>query len=275
MTQSIDPVAFRAFELAGWEHAAQPYAMHWGSLTRQAIGPLLDAIHAAPGVRVLDVASGPGWVSAAASERGARPVGVDFSPAMVRQAGRATPASRFLVGDAEELPLRDESFGAVAINFGLLHLGRPERAVAEAQRVLRRGGRVGLTVWAPPDEAVVFGIVLQAVAAQGDPNVPLPAGPPFFRYSDPEEARRLLLTAGFADPVVTQISQTWHLPSTDAVFEAMYEGTARTGGLLRRQTPAQLAAIRAAVLDDLASYVYDDGALELPMPAVLASAIKP
>ena len=272
--QSVDPQAFRAFELANWDQASGPYATYWGSLTRQAIGPLLAAAHTEAGTEVLDVACGPGWVTAAASGRGARPIGVDFSPAMVQRARGAYPSLTFQVGDAEDLVFADGSFDAVAINFGLLHLGRPERAISEAHRVLRPGGRLAFTVWAPPHESVVFGIVLGAVGAHGDPHVPLPPGPPFFRYSDPEEASRLLTTAGFVEPTVDKIPQMiWRVESAEAVFAALYEGTARTAGLLRRQTPAQLAAIRAAVLDELGAYERD-GAIDLPMPAVLSSATR-
>jgi ubiquinone/menaquinone biosynthesis C-methylase UbiE len=270
----IEPRAFWAFELAGWEHAAEPYQRHWGSLTRQAIPSLLEAIRADSGVGLLDVACGPGWVSAAADERGARPLGIDFSPNMVQRARQFAPGLGFVVGDAEELPLSASRVDAVAINFGLLHLGRPERAIEEAFRVLRPGGRVGFTVWAPPEEAVVFGVVLRAVSTYGDPKVPLPAGPPFFRFSDPEEARSLLAKTGFVDPAVERIDQVWRVPSAADVFEAMHQGTARTGGLLRRQTPLQLESIRAAVLAELNPYTVGD-MVELPMPAVLASATKP
>lgn len=54
----------------------------------------------------------------------------------------------------------------------------------------------------------------------------------------------------------------------------MHRGTARTGGLLRRQTPEALAAIRAAVLEELEGYV-QDGEVRLPMAALLASAAAP
>ncbi len=133
--------AFRAFEHAGWQGAALRYDDAFGSLTRQAIDPLLDAAQVRSGARVLDVASGPGYVAAAAAARGARVTGVDFSLAMVRLARAQNPAVKFRTGNAEALPFRDGSFDAVVMNFGMLHLARPEHAVGEALRVCRRGRR--------------------------------------------------------------------------------------------------------------------------------------
>lgn len=266
--------SFRSFELAAWERAAHPYADHWSSLTSQAVDPLLEAAAAGRGARVLDVATGPGWAAAAAAERGASPIGLDFSVAMVRLAARNHSAIRFIVGDAEDLPFADGSFDAVVMNFGLLHLGRPDQAMQEAHRVLRSGGRTAFTVWSQPEEAVAFGMILRAIQARGDANVPLPEGPPFFHFSHAEESRRLLLRAGFTSPTIARVPQVWRLPSPDAVFEAYYKGTARTGGLLRRQTSGALAAIRAAVRDELRGY--DRGAgVEVPMPAMLAWGVRP
>lgn len=166
----IDLAKFRIFEHAGWEHAVQPYADAFGSLTIQAVEPLLDAAGVASGTRVLDVACGPGWAAEAAAERGARAIGVDFSAAMVASAARTYPSIEFREGDAEELPFRESEFDAVIMNFGLLYLPRPEQAMREAHRVLRVGGRFAFTVWAPPEEAVVFGMVLRAVEKYGKPS---------------------------------------------------------------------------------------------------------
>jgi ubiquinone/menaquinone biosynthesis C-methylase UbiE len=162
---------------------------------------------------------------------------------MVAEASRRFPALEFRQGDAEALPFPDGCFDAVAMSFGLMHLGRPEQALREARRVLRPGGRIGFTVWCAPAEAVGLGLVLDAVRAHGNAAVPLPPGPPFFRYSDPTESRSVLLDAGFTRPEVTRLPQLWRLPSSDA----LYDGSVRMAGLLRAQTPEAFPAIRAAV----------------------------
>jgi SAM-dependent methyltransferase len=273
-SQAADPAAFHAFERAGWERIPQAYQEAFGTLTTQAIDPLLDAVGAAPRVRLLDVASGPGYVAAAAEKRGAEVVGVDFSAGMVAEARRRYPAIDFRVGDAEALPFPAARFDAVVMSFGLLHLGRPDQALTEAQRVLRSGGRVGFTVWAPPEDAIGFSIVLGAIQRHGRLDVPLPPGPPFFRFSDPEECRRTLVAAGFRAPAVTRVPQVWHLRSLDALFEIMRGSTVRTAGLLQAQTPEAQDAIRAATREAVRPY-QRAGLIALPMPAILASAVKP
>jgi hypothetical protein len=140
--------------------------------------------------------------------------------------------------------------------------------------VLRSGGRIGFTVWARPDTAVAFGIVLGAVERHGRLDVPLPPGPPFFRFSEPAEARRVLLELGFQAPETRIVPQVWRLPSGDALFDIMRDGTVRTAGLLRAQTAEALEAIRAEIREAVARY-RRDGAIELPMPAVLSSAVRP
>ena len=88
------PTAFHDFEHAGWQRAAAYYADTFGTLTVQATEPLLDAAAVAPARALLDVASGPGYVAAAAAARGATVVGLDFSTLMVEEARRRYPAHR-------------------------------------------------------------------------------------------------------------------------------------------------------------------------------------
>jgi SAM-dependent methyltransferase len=268
----LDPSAFHEFEHAGWERAAEHYSDAFGELTAQTAGPLLEAAGVVSGARVLDVATGPGYIAAAAAALGAAVTGLDFSPAMIAEARRRqAPAIDFRDGDAEALPFADATFDAVVMNFGLLHLARPEAALAEARRVLNPDGRYAFTIWAAPEQAVGFGMVLRAVQEHGMAQVALPEGPPFFRFSDADECRRTLEAIGFAGVKVKTLALEWRLSSPDAVFDALSRGGVRTAAVLRAQTPAALDAIRRAVRAEVETYARD-GSFILPMPAVLASA---
>lgn len=83
---------------------------------------------------VLDVGAGTGGFAATLPVT-ARWIGLDASATQLAKARR--PVVR---GDARLLPFADETFGAVACHWMLYHLEAPERAIAEAHRVLRRGG---------------------------------------------------------------------------------------------------------------------------------------
>lgn len=275
MTDSREsyPLAFRAFEHAGWQQAATRYAQDFEQLTTQTVEPLLAATLVTKGTRLLDVATGPGYVARVAADRGATVVGIDFSPAMLERACRNAPAVEFREADAAELPFGDASFDVVTMNYGLLHLSEPERAIAEAYRVLCPGGRFAFSVWAGPDAALGLGITLSAIQRHGNIAVPLPAGPPFFRFSDSNESNRVLAQAGFERPLVQRIPQMWSLRSPEALYEVMLHATVRTAGLLRAQTPEALAQIREAIIDGARQYSQGSG-IAIPMPAMLASARK-
>jgi ubiquinone/menaquinone biosynthesis C-methylase UbiE len=265
--------AFSAFERQGWEKLAQAYHSYYASLTDQSIEALLVALNLQPGACLLDVATGPGYLAAAAAARGATVVGVDFAAAMVEQASKLHPALAFRVGNAEALPFADQSFDAVGSNFGWHHFPHPEKALSEAYRILRPGGRIAFTVWASPDKCTGIDMVLRAIAAHGNPDVELPAAPPFFRFSDWRECERVLIEAGFVEPKVRDVDQIWHIRAPETPFHALMRGGVRVAAILRAQTPEALALIENAVSESASAYRVD-GAVQVPMPAVLASARK-
>jgi len=264
--------AFRQFEYEGWNRLSEGYHRHWEHLTTQIVPAMLDAVEVVAGMEVLDVASGPGYVSGSASRRGAHTTGLDFSENMVALASRNFPGLSFTRGDAEILPFGDKSFDAVLINFGLLHFPDADRALAEAYRALRPGGRLGFTAWAGPEGSAI-GIAMGAIAREGTLDVDLPAGTPIFRFADHGECARTLGEIGFADPVSTDMLLTWSLPAVDMLMDVFNEATARTSGLLRAQDPARLPTIKAAMTAGCRPFERD-GRAELPMPSVLTVATK-
>ena len=268
--------AFTQFEHEGWERVAGQYDSVWSSSTRQFIGPLLDAAEVSSGLSVLDVGCGPGYVSAAAAERGAIPVGLDFSREMIGIATRMFPGIEFREGNAQELPFAETTFDRVVANFALLHLAAPERACAEAGRVLKPGGKFGFTTWARVEENPFVKLVDEAIQAHADLNVELPPGPPYYLFNGPEEFREALARAGFdggsMNFKVHRIE--WKVPTARFVFDAELKAGVRTAGLLARQRPEALRAIQAAIEEAMKAYARDDG-FAIPKAAYVVAAAKP
>src|ERR1700736_1728220 len=190
--------AFTEFEHQGWERVADKYDSVWSTSPRQFIPPLLDAAQVSAGMSILDVGCGPGYVSTAAAARGAKPIGLDFSKEMIAIAKKKFPNIEFREGDAQDLPFADASFDRVLANFALLHLSDPERACAEAFRVLKPGGKFGFTTWARKEENPFIKLVDDAIQAHANVDVDLPPGPPYYLFAGKEEFRQALQRAGFA-----------------------------------------------------------------------------
>ena len=266
---------FTTFEHAGWERVAQKYDSVWSSLTRQFIPHLISAAEVSPDMSVLDVACGPGYVSAAAKESGAVSTGLDFSEKMIAIAKEMFPNILFMQGDAQDLPFEDASFDRILINFGLLHVSHPERACAEACRVLKPKGRLGFSVWAGPEKNPGAKIVNDAIEAHADLDVGLPEGPPRYLYGEREECRKVLEEAGFDGNSMSYETHTveWHLPRASYFFEAERDAGVRTTGLLARQSPQKLEAIRIAIENEMQRYAKGNEFV-LPMTAHVVAVSK-
>src|SRR3954467_3466848 len=107
---TVDADAFREFERAAHNRLARSYAEFFTPITDLATSRLLQAANVGPGVWVLDVASGPGSVAAAAGARGAQAVGVDLAPRMIELARQLHPEIKFIEAEVENLPFSDGSF---------------------------------------------------------------------------------------------------------------------------------------------------------------------
>lgn len=266
--------AFEEFEKSGWENAADPYHEHWGLLSSQSAGPMLDAAEVSAGSRVLDVATGAGYVAAAAAHRNATAIGVDFSSAQVELARRTYPSIEFRQANAEALPFDAGSFDAVVIGFGLNHLPVPEAAFQEAHRVLRNGGWFAFTVWAEPRAGEGFGIVMSALERYSQPNSKIPPAPPYFRFADSEEVRRQFERSGFVGATTRIVPQYWRHRSPDLVFDAFHDGAVRATAMLRSQPEHIRESIRSAVREDVRKLGAQD-TFVVPVPAALSAGRKP
>lgn len=111
------------------------------ALTRR----FVDALSAGAAGLILDVACGPGIISAALAATARTVFAFDLTPDMLRQARlRCAAAARknvfFIAGDATRLPFAPAAFDAVVTRLSVHHFSRPARSITEMVRVLRPGG---------------------------------------------------------------------------------------------------------------------------------------
>jgi len=272
---------FKAFERAGWQKLADSYYEVTHASTSMAAERLLEAVgcvgEAARGMRLLDVACGPGYSAGAAAERGAEAEGVDFAASMVAKAAGLYPKARFWEGDAEDLPYPNAMFDAVVCAFGILHFADPDKAIAEAHRVLLPGGRYAFTAWRPAEEVETFKIFRGAISEFGSLEVDLPEAPPMFRFGDEAEAERAMAAAGFEDVSTTRF--VIHRETTPAaLLDNLAKATVRTRALFEAQAESAKPKIRADIVARAEALMTERGGgdvLKLEMPAVMATGVKP
>jgi len=226
-----------------------------------------------PGMRLLDLACGPGYVSEKAKESGASPVGVDFSPQMIRIAKARNPEMEFNEGDAENLNFESGSFDAVSMNFGMLHMADPEKVFSEAQRILRKGGRFGFTVWSEPEESPVSKLVEDAINSYADFSFDIPEGPSAFLFCNPDECKKVFAKTGFSPSSFLYSKHTvgWEVPTASFLFESELNGGVRTAALLAYQTKSTLDKIRIRIEREVENFKSGD-IYSLPFAAHIISA---
>jgi demethylmenaquinone methyltransferase / 2-methoxy-6-polyprenyl-1,4-benzoquinol methylase len=178
------------------------------------------ATRLAAGEVAVDVACGTGALTREleAIAPGALVVGMDFSQEMLKRArptGGATsvppdppPPSRYVAGDALQLPLADASVDVVTIAFGLRNLPEPGQGLLEFRRVLRPGGRLVVCEFSTPVVPVLRGVYrryltrLMPVAARrltSDPEAYQYLARSIGAWPDQPGLARWMQQAGFAE----------------------------------------------------------------------------
>jgi SAM-dependent methyltransferase len=272
MNSHFDPGAFQLFEQLGWERKAGAYYALYAPISGYVIDALLDAAGVGPGLRVLDVGSGPGYVTARAAQRGAQVIGVDLAEAMVRLARQLHPGLYFEVGDAQILAFPTGSFDAVVGNFALQHLPHQLQALEGFVRVLVPGGRLAMTVWDEPTRCRFLGLFTDSVRLAGaSPPPDLPAGPPMAASDGAYED--LLTTAGFQAPRIQTIAYHHHFTDADELWNGLLSASVRTAALITGQAPEVQARIRAMFDGLIVDYATPEG-LEIPISVKLLSASR-
>ena len=113
-----------------------------------------------PGMMILDIAAGTGSSSRPLVDKGAEVTALDFSHGMIEQGRKQNKNINFVQGDALKLPFEDNSFDVTTISFGLRNTSNTEKALKEALRVTKDGGRIVVAEFSHPVNPVFKKIYL-------------------------------------------------------------------------------------------------------------------
>ncbi|SDJ41105.1 methyltransferase domain-containing protein [Streptomyces indicus] len=234
-------------------HDALPAARRLRARTYE----LLDA---GPGRRIVDAGCGAGRAVGELGERGARAVGVDIDPDMLRIARERHPQAEFRAADLAELPFGDATSDGYRADKVLHTLPDPSRALAEARRVLVPGGRAVL-VGQDWDTFVVDAadpaLTRTIVQARAD------------LVTNPRAARAhraLLLDAGFTDVTVEVHTSVFTDHGALALLGGFAAAAARTGAITAEESAAWMEDQRQRAAADR---------LFAAVPMFLAAGIRP
>jgi ubiquinone/menaquinone biosynthesis C-methylase UbiE len=220
-------------------------------------GRLVERAGLAPGMRVLDVACGRGAVlfpAAQAVGANGSVLGIDLSVGMVAAisteiTARGLSNASVQVMDAEQLAFPDATFDAVTCAFSLFFMAQ-DIALAGFRRVLRPGGRLALSTWAPasesPEEMARWSWYEDLLRhyLSASPSAPISAGTA--QMQTPEHLVARLIQTGFEQVEVQRDTATFAYTSPEDWWQERWSLFFR--GALEGLSPSALAEFQAEAL---------------------------
>lgn len=159
-----------------WSIAPQKWAQHFEPWFLPMYKDALKHLELTPEHLVLDAGCGSGLFSSMVIKSGAQLIGVDAASGLLELARRRNPENNFLEEDLEALPFADKTFDIVAGFNSFQYAGSFEKALAEATRVLKPGGKLVLGIWDKPENSEATE-VLKAIGKLLPPPPPGTPGP--------------------------------------------------------------------------------------------------
>src|SRR5262245_40513293 len=201
---------------AGWGRHAAAFAYLFENLHWREYQHLLDQTGVAPGTRYLDIACGSGLAVRLACERGATASGLDASRRLTAIAAARSPVATIKVGDMGHLPFETASFDVATSFRGIW--GNGLEALREARRVVRPGGKVGVSFWGNQrrmEAYPLFAVLGQTSQPEREQTSAMVA------IGRPSVAEQLMTEAGLQPGTRTSLRLYWEFPDIDVAARAL------------------------------------------------------
>ena len=226
---------------------------------------MVDHLELRPGMRVLEIAAGPGDTGFLAAKRldGGRLLSTDLSPSMVESARKrgeelGITNADYRVLDAQSMDLPDESFDAVLCRWGFMLMPDPLASLRECKRVLVPGGRLVFAVFTGPDENPFASLPARILTEWG--FLPRPSDgwhPGILALADRSRLLTLIDRAGFASVRIEPVDMTWTFADADDYWTFLVDLTA-LGPLVRSLPEETRKEFRSAIDDAVARFAIGD-----------------
>ncbi|QDY77720.1 class I SAM-dependent methyltransferase [Streptomyces qinzhouensis] len=267
----------RGFRLT--DRAPERYERYAAPVMAPFVAALLDAVALGPGAVLLDVACGTGFVARAAAGRtagtGARIVGVDLVPGMLETAAARAAAEGVVIewqeAEAGDLPYAGDTFDSVVCQQGVQFFPDRPAAVAEAARVVRPGGRVAVTAWAPMDRSPLFAAQQRAFEEFGGPGITDWYAADF--SCGAAELTALLRDAGLTDVTAHEVIADVALPPL-AAFVPGFLTVTPWGQALVEARPDNLDRAATRITELLAPWTTGDGSAQVEFVSYLVTGVR-
>jgi ubiquinone/menaquinone biosynthesis C-methylase UbiE len=259
-----------------FDHVGPRFFSHFGRR-------LVEVTQIPTGAVVLDVATGRGAILFPAAEQvgpQGHAVGIDLSAGMVRE----TVAEIKSCGlkniamyqmDAEYLTFPGASFDVVLCGLSLFFFPQLQRALGEFYRVLKPGGRVGVTTFAEDSEyenwlSRVFRPYRPSPDSQTNEEQTEPS---LLTLDTPERLETVLSNAGFVEIQITKEEAGFVYKNEEELWASLWSHGARRS--MERMESSTLERFKADIFQSLQAFKRTDGIHMPPKRVLFALGIKP
>ena len=278
----IDQQEFRARQRSAWDEASKGWR-DWSEFIDRSTAPVSERLMAMArveaGQRVLDVAAGYGEPSLTAAKivgpEGCV-VATDISAGMLaygreRAAAAGLRNVEFIESDAASLDFTAASFDAAVSRWGIIFDPDGEGAAARVRGFLKRGARMAISSWGPPERVPFIALPMATVMNVLDVPPPPPGTPGPLSRPTPAAIGGLLEGGGFAEVEIEELDVIFEYDSAEEFARSTQEMIPPVTNMLKSHPPEVQQRAWQAVTDAARAHASEDGVVRFASLVLVAA----